>query len=84
MKSMVKVLIVSALLALAANAAKALLSTPPLRKTPTGTLRAVLENDYFSRNLVDSWSKPNTHMGKPMVCSQKCGKEFDAFAEQFK
>ena len=46
-------------------------------------LRAVLENDYFSRNLVDSWSKPNTHMGKPMVCSQKCGKEFDAFKAQF-
>lgn len=46
-------------------------------------LRAVLENDYFSKNLVESWSKPNTHMGKPMVCSQKCGKEFDAFKAQF-
>ena len=46
-------------------------------------LRAVLENDYFSHNLVDSWGKPNTHMGKPMVCSQKCGKEFDAFKAQF-
>jgi MoaA/NifB/PqqE/SkfB family radical SAM enzyme len=46
-------------------------------------LRAVLENDYFSRNLVDSWGKPNTHMGTPLVCSQKCGKEFDAFKAQF-
>ena len=41
-------------------------------------------NDYFSKNLVESWGKPNTHAGKPMVCSKTCGKEFDAFAEQFK
>jgi len=41
-------------------------------------------NEYFSKRLVDSWGKPNTHAGKPMVCSQKCGKQFDAFAEQFK
>ena len=44
----------------------------------------VLNNEYFSHRLVDSWKRPNTHAGKPMVCSQKCGKEFDAFAEQFK
>jgi hypothetical protein len=47
-------------------------------------IKAVLENDYFTKNLVDSWNKPNTHAGKPMVCSKTCGKEFDAFAEQFK
>ena len=49
----------------------------------TNGLRSVLENDYFSKNLVESWDKPNTHTGKPMVCSQKCGKEFDAFKAQF-
>ena len=47
-------------------------------------IKYVLNNEYFSHRLVDSWSKPNVHAGKPMVCSQKCGKEFDAFAEQFK
>ena len=47
-------------------------------------IKYVLDNEYFSHRLVDSWKKPNTHAGKPMVCSQKCGKEFDAFAEQFK
>jgi len=47
-------------------------------------LKYVLNNQYFNWRLVDSWNKPNTHAGKPMVCSQKCGKEFDAFAEQFK
>lgn len=47
-------------------------------------IKGVLENEYFSHRLVESWSKPNSHLGKPIVCSQKCGKEFDAFAEQFK
>ena len=47
-------------------------------------IKYVLNNEYFSHRLVDSWNKPNVHAGKPMVCSQKCGKEFDAFAEQFK
>jgi len=47
-------------------------------------LEAVLSNDYFSKNLVAGWHKPNTHAGKPIVCSKTCGKEFDAFAEQFK
>jgi hypothetical protein len=47
-------------------------------------VKQVLGNEYFSKRLVDSWGKPNTHAGKPMVCSQKCGKQFDAFAEQFK
>jgi len=43
----------------------------------------VLKNDYYSHKLVESWGKPNTHSGKPIVCSQKCGTEFDAFKEQF-
>jgi len=43
----------------------------------------VMKNDYYSHKLVESWSKPNTHSGKPIVCSQKCGTEFDAFKEQF-
>ena len=49
----------------------------------TNGLRSVLENEYFSHRLVDSWGKPNQHMGKPIVCSQKCGVEFDPFKEQF-
>ena len=47
-------------------------------------IAGVMNNEYFSYRLEESWNKPNTHAGKPMVCSQKCGKEFDAFAAQFK
>jgi MoaA/NifB/PqqE/SkfB family radical SAM enzyme len=47
-------------------------------------IKGVLENEYFSRRLVESWSKPNVHLGKPVVCSQKCGVEFDPFGAQFK
>lgn len=46
-------------------------------------LRTVLNNEYYTHRLEEGWNKPNTHMGKPMVCSQKCGKEFDAFKAQF-
>ena len=47
-------------------------------------VKAVLGNEYFTGKLVDSWSKPmNTHLGKPMICAQKCGEEFDAFKAQF-
>lgn len=46
-------------------------------------IRGVLENDYFSHKLVESWGKPNIHMGKPKVCSEKCGVEFDPFGGQF-
>ncbi len=50
----------------------------------THGIKSVLNNDYFTNKLVDSWSKPmNTHLGKPMVCAQKCGEEFDAFKAQF-
>lgn len=47
-------------------------------------IKGVLENEYFSHRLAAAWNKPNTHAGKPMVCSQKCGVEFDAFGAQFK
>ena len=46
-------------------------------------VKAVLGNEYFTGRLVDAWSKPNTHLGKSMVCAQKCGEEFDAFKAQF-
>jgi len=46
-------------------------------------VKSVLSNEYFSGRLVDAWDKANTHLGKPMVCAQKCGEEFDAFAAQF-
>ena len=46
-------------------------------------VKSVLSNEYFSGRLVDAWDKPNTHLGKPMVCAQKCGEEFDAFKAQF-
>ena len=46
-------------------------------------VKSVLSNEYFTGRLVDSWSKSNTHLGKPMVCAQKCGEEFDPFKAQF-
>jgi MoaA/NifB/PqqE/SkfB family radical SAM enzyme len=46
-------------------------------------IKGVLENEYFSYRLRDSWDKPNIHMGKSKVCSEKCGVEFDAFGAQF-
>jgi hypothetical protein len=46
-------------------------------------VKAVLGNEYFTGRLVESWDKANTHLGKPMVCAQKCGEEFDAFKAQF-
>jgi hypothetical protein len=46
-------------------------------------VKSVLSNEYFTGRLVDAWSKSNTHLGKPVVCAQKCGEEFDAFAAQF-
>jgi len=35
-------------------------------------------------NIQDSWDKQSIADGKLKVCSMKCGKEFDPFAEQFK
>jgi len=49
----------------------------------THGVKAVLNNEYFTGKLVDAWDKPNTHLGKPMVCAQKCGEEFDAFKAQY-
>jgi len=46
-------------------------------------IKSVINNEYFSGRLVDAWDKANTHLGKPMVCAQKCGEEFDAFKAQF-
>lgn len=46
-------------------------------------IKGVLNNEYYTRKLTESWGKPNSHAGKPIVCSQKCGVEFDAFAAQF-
>jgi hypothetical protein len=43
-----------------------------------------MENEYYQRKLVDAWGKPNIHMGKPKVCAEKCGVEFDPFGAQFK
>ncbi len=49
----------------------------------THGVKSVLNNEYFTGRLVESWDKPNTHLGKPMVCAQKCGEEFDAFKAQY-
>jgi len=47
-------------------------------------IEGVLNNDYYTTQLVESWNKPNQHTGKPKVCSEKCGIEFDPFGAQFK
>ena len=47
-------------------------------------IKYVLNNEYFSHRLVDSWSKPNVHAGQTYGMFTEMGKEFDAFAEQFK
>jgi len=49
----------------------------------THGLRAVFETGIFD-NIQDSWDKQSIADGKLKVCSMKCGKEFDPFAEQFK
>jgi len=46
-------------------------------------LRAVFETGIFD-SIEDSWTKSSVAEGKLKVCSMKCGKEFDPFAEQFK
>ena len=49
----------------------------------THGLRAVFETGIFD-SIQDSWNKASVAEGKLKVCSMKCGKEFDPFAEQFK
>jgi len=46
-------------------------------------LRAVFDSGIFD-NIEASWNKKSCADGKLKVCSQKCGVEFDPFAEQFK
>ena len=48
----------------------------------THGLRAVFDTGIFD-NIEASWNKPSCADGKLKVCSMKCGKEFDPFAEQF-
>ena len=52
---------------------------------------SVIENsieDVIGGNLIksitDSWNKDSIENGKLGVCAQKCGSEFDPYAEQFK
>lgn len=47
-------------------------------------IKGVMENEYYQHRLVDAWGKPNVHTGKPKVCAEKCGVEFDPFGAQFK
>ena len=49
----------------------------------THGLRAVFDTGIFN-NIEYSWNKSSCADGKLKVCSMKCGKEFDPFAEQFK
>ena len=41
-------------------------------------------NGSLLTGITDSWNLPSVKDGKLGVCAQKCGHEFDAFAEQFK
>lgn len=41
-------------------------------------------NGNLLNDIEHSWSKPSVKDGKLGVCAQKCGIEFDPFAEQFK
>jgi hypothetical protein len=41
-------------------------------------------NGNLLNDIEHSWSKPSVKEGKLGVCAQKCGTEFDPFAEQFK
>jgi hypothetical protein len=43
----------------------------------------VFDSGIFD-NIEASWNKKSCADGKLKVCSQKCGVEFDPFAEQFK
>lgn len=49
----------------------------------TNGLSAVFDTGIFE-NIEKSWNKSSCTDGKLKVCSMKCGKEFDPFAEQFK
>ena len=46
-------------------------------------LRAVFDTGIFD-DIENSWNTKGCANGKLKVCSMKCGKEFDPFAEQFK
>jgi hypothetical protein len=41
-------------------------------------------NGNLLNDIEHSWSKPSVKEGKLGVCAQKCGIEFDPYAEQFK
>ena len=44
----------------------------------------VLDNNRLFLDIESSWNLSSLAGGKLQVCSQKCGTEFDVFAEQFK
>ena len=44
----------------------------------------IVFNSGILESITDSWSKQSISEGKLGVCAQKCGSEFDPFAEQFK
>jgi len=46
-------------------------------------LKAVVDGPLLS-SIENSWSLSSVEQGKLGVCAQKCGSEFDPFAEQFK
>ena len=50
----------------------------------SNSLENVINNNSILQNITNSWNKSSILEGKLGVCSQKCGTEFDAFAEQYK
>lgn len=44
----------------------------------------VIDSGKLFTSITDSWSLPSISDGKLGVCAQKCGSEFDPFAEQYK
>jgi len=48
------------------------------------SLQDVIDFNPILRSIEDSWKLTSIQEGKLEVCSQKCGTEFDAFADQYK
>ena len=47
-------------------------------------LKDVIDNSGLLQDIKNSWSLNSLSDGKLGVCAQKCGTEFDPFAEQFR
>jgi len=47
------------------------------------SLREIIEGDYFTNLISDSWTKPSCKDGKLAICAKTCGKDLETFSKQY-